>query len=146
MVAGKPCLVFHLSLSIAGNAGVGFMDKIIIHDVEVRMRVGTVEAERNWPQRLLATIELEHDMTQAMQTDDLHFAIDYEKVVNRLREWGANKQWNLLESMASDIADMILEEFAPFSVSVLLKKFELPMTAAVSVHIVKRQKPLKIEN
>jgi hypothetical protein len=48
--------------------------------------------------------------------------------------------------MASDIADMILEEFAPFSVGVLLKKFELPMTAAVSVHIVKRQKPLKKEN
>ncbi len=110
------------------------------------MCLGTVEAERSWPQRLLATIELEHDMTQAMQTDELQFAIDYEKVVNRLREWGSKKQWHLLESMASDIADMILEEFAPFSVSVLLKKFELPMTAAVSVHIVKRQTPLKREN
>jgi len=143
---GKLCLVFHLSLRIDDNAGCRIMDKIIIHDVEVRMRVGTVEAERNWPQKLLATIELEHNMTQAMQTDDLHFAIDYEKVVNRLREWGAKKQWHLLESMASDIADMILEEFAPFSVSVLLKKFELPMTAAVSVHIANRQKPLKKEN
>jgi|LSQX01.2.fsa_nt_gb dihydroneopterin aldolase len=122
------------------------MDKIIIHDLEVRMRVGTIEAERNWPQRLLATIELEHDMTQAMQTDDLHFAIDYEKVVNRLREWGAKKQWNLLESMASDIADMVLEEFNPLAVSVLLKKFELPMTTGVSVYIDRRQKPLKKRN
>jgi len=85
-------------------------------------------------------------MTQAMQTDDLHFAIDYEKVVNRLREWGAKKQWNLLESMASDIADMVLEEFNPLAVSVLLKKFELPMTTGVSVYIDRRQKPLKKRN
>lgn len=119
------------------------MDKIVIHDLEIRMRVGTVDAERNWPQRLLATLEMEHDMTQAMQTDDLHYALDYEKVVKRLQDWGAEKQWKLLETMASDIADLILKEFKPFSVSVQLKKFELPLTAGVSVQIDRRTRPLK---
>ena len=42
------------------------MDKIIIHELEIRMRVGTNDAERNWPQRLLATIELDEDMSMAM--------------------------------------------------------------------------------
>lgn len=119
------------------------MDKIIIHDLEIRMRVGTVDAERNWPQRLLATIELEHNMTQAMLTDELQYALDYEKVADRLREWGSTKQWKLLESMASDIADFILQEFHPASVGVLLKKFELPMTEGVSVQIIGRKTPLR---
>ncbi len=122
------------------------MDKIIIHELEIRMRVGTNDAERNWPQRLLATIELDEDMSMAMKADDLQYAIDYEKVVNSIREWGKDKQWKLLETMASDIADFILTKFQPFAVSVLLKKFELPMTAGVSVQISNRKKPLKNES
>ena len=122
------------------------MDKITIHELEIRMRVGTNDAERNWPQRLLATIELEGDMSMAMKTDDLQYAIDYEKVVNSIREWGQDKQWKLLETMASDIADFILIRFQPCAVSVLLKKFELPMTAGVSVQIYNRKKPLKNES
>ena len=122
------------------------MDKITIHELEIRMRVGTNDAERNWPQRLLATIELEGDMSKAMKTDDLQYAIDYEKVVNSIREWGQDKQWKLLETMASDIADFILIKFQPCAVSVLLKKFELPMTAGVSVQIYNRKEPLKNEN
>ena len=122
------------------------MDKITIHELEIRMRVGTNDAERNWPQRLLATIELEGDMRMAMKTDDLQYAIDYEKVVNSIREWGQDKQWKLLETMASDIADFILIKFQPCAVSVLLKKFELPMTAGVSVQIYNRKEPLKNEN
>jgi 7,8-dihydroneopterin aldolase/epimerase/oxygenase len=119
------------------------MDKIIIHDLEIRMRVGTAVEERSWPQRLLATIEISHDITRAVETDDLAYAIDYEKIVNRLREWGENRQWKLLESMASDIADLILREFHPATVSISLKKFELPLTAGVSVQITNRRKPLK---
>ena len=122
------------------------MDKITIHELEIRMRVGTNDAERNWPQRLLATIELEGDMRMAMKTDDLQYAIDYEKVVNSICEWGQDKQWKLLETMASDIADFILIKFQPCAVSVLLKKFELPMTAGVSVQIYNRKEPLKNEN
>ena len=122
------------------------MDKITIHELEIRMRVGTNDAERNWPQRLLATIELEGDMSMAMKTDALQYAIDYEKVVNSIREWGQDKQWKLLETMASDIADFILIKFQPCAVSVLLKKFELPMTAGVSVQIYNRKEPLKNEN
>jgi len=122
------------------------MDKITIHELEIRMRVGTNDAERNWPQRLLATIELEGDMSMAMKTDDLQYTIDYEKVVNSIREWGQDKQWKLLETVASDIADFILIKFQPCAVSVLLKKFELPMTAGVSVQICNRKEPLKNEN
>ena len=45
--------------------------------------------------------------------------------------------------MASDIADLILLEFYPVSVSVMLKKFELPMCTGVSVQIKERREPLR---
>lgn len=119
------------------------MDKIIIHDLEIRMRVGTIDAERNWPQKLLLTLEIEYNMHRAIKTDDLQYALDYEKIAVRLKEWGETRQWKLLERMASDIADLILLEFYPVSVSVMLKKFELPMCTGVSVQIKERRDPLR---
>lgn len=119
------------------------MERIVIHDLEIRFRVGTIDKERSWPQRLLLTIELECDLSQAMLSDNLTHTIDYEQLVKRLREWGDQHEWKLLETLTSDIADFILQNFHPHSVSLVLKKFELPMTNGVSVQIINRQKPLK---
>jgi FolB domain-containing protein len=47
------------------------MDQIIIKDLEVFYRVGVPDQERAKPQRLLLTVELEHDFTRAAGTDNL---------------------------------------------------------------------------
>ena len=45
------------------------MDKIIIKDLEVNALIGVTESERAQPQRLLITVEMERDLTEAGRRD-----------------------------------------------------------------------------
>lgn len=114
-------------------------DKIIIADLEVAYRVGVTEAERSAPQRLCLTLELFHDLQRASAADDLAATIDYFAVCQRLLHFGDGVHWALIETVAADIAAMILEEFHPRAVTVEVRKFIIPQTRHVSVRITRGQ-------
>jgi FolB domain-containing protein len=109
------------------------VDQITIEDLEVLYRVGVPEQERANPQRLRLTIELERDFTLAAKTDDLAQTIDYHLLSRRLLGFGEGRSWKLIETLAVDLAEMILREFKPERVTVEVKKFVLPETRWVSV-------------
>ena len=109
------------------------MDKIKITDLEVFYQVGVTEEERSKPQRLLLSVEMEHDFTSAVARDNLADTIDYHAVAERLLAYGAGCQWQLIEALAADLAGMILSEFAPRTISVEVKKFVIAQAAHVSV-------------
>ena len=117
------------------------MDKIIIKELEVFMRVGVPDAERAKPQRLLVTVEMEHDFTAAARRDRLQATIDYHAVTVRLGAFGRRRNWKLIETLAVDMAEMILREFEPRRVSVEIKKFILPQTRHVAVRVVRPANP-----
>ena len=111
------------------------MDQIVIQDLEVFYRVGVPDEERANPQRLLLTIELERDFTLAAQADDLEQTIDYDHLSRRLLAFGQGRDWKLIETLAVDLAALILGEFKPARVAVEIKKFVLPETRWVSVRV-----------
>ena len=111
------------------------MDKITISDLEVFYRVGVTEAERAQPQRLLLTVEMFHDFTRATERDDLNWTIDYDAVCRRLMGFGNETAWNLIETLATDVADMVIEEFKAGTVGVEVKKFVIPHARYVSVSL-----------
>src|SRR4051794_33144232 len=111
------------------------MDIITISDLEVSYCVGVPDEERARPQRLLLTIEMEHDFRAAAVEDELSDTIDYFAVSQRLLKFGDGVHWKLIETLAVDIAQMILEEFGPRSVTVEVKKFILPQTRYVSARV-----------
>jgi dihydroneopterin aldolase len=110
---------------------------ISIVDLEVFYRVGVPDAERAQPQRLLLTVELESDFSAAAKTDGIADTIDYFAVTQRLLKFGAGREWKLIEKLAADIADTVLAEFKPLSVSVVVKKFIIPEARHVSVTFVR---------
>jgi FolB domain-containing protein len=109
------------------------MDQIVIQDLEVFYCVGVPDQERALPQRLLLTVELEHDFTLAAQADDVEKTIDYAHLSRRLLGFGDDRHWKLIETLALDLAAMILREFRPERVAVEVKKFVLPEARWVSV-------------
>ena len=113
------------------------MGKISIIDLEVFYRVGVPDAERAQPQRLLLTVELETDFSAAAKTDSIGNTTDYFAVTQRLLKFGDGREWRLIEKLAADIADAILAEFKPRSVTVEVKKFIIPQARHVSVAITK---------
>ena len=103
------------------------MPQISIVDLEVFYRVGVPDAERAQPQRLLLTVEMESDFSNAAKTDSIADTIDYFAVSQRLLKFGEGREWKLIEKLAADIAGAILSEFKPQSVAVEVKKFVSPL-------------------
>lgn len=110
-------------------------DTITLADLEVHYHVGVTDAERAQPQRLLLTIEMQHDFTRAAASDDLRETIDYYAVSRRLLKFGEGRSWKLIEKLASDIAAMVRADFEAEAVTVEVKKFIIPETRHVSVRL-----------
>src|SRR4029077_18665900 len=113
------------------------MTKITIVDLAVFYCVGVPDEERAKPQRLLLTVEMALDFSYAAATDDLTRTIDYHAVSLKLLRFGENRSWKLVEKLAADIAEMILAEFKPESVSVGVKKFIIAEARYIKVSLVR---------
>lgn len=113
------------------------MGKITIVDLEVFMHVGVTDEERAQPQRLLLTVNMDYDFASAALSDRLTKTIDYFAVAQRLLQYGAGRNWKLIEKLATDIADLVLAEFQPNAVTVEVKKFPIPQARHVSVSLTK---------
>jgi len=111
------------------------MDTILISDLEVFYHVGVTDAERAERQRLLVSVELSHDFKSASTNDNLAETIDYDAVCRQLRGFGDGVHWVLIETLATDIAAMVLDQFRPRAVTVTVKKFVIPQAAYVAVKV-----------
>ena len=111
------------------------MSKITIVDLEVFFHVGVPDEERAKPQRLLVTLEMEFDFSSAARTDRITKTIDYYEVAKRVVKCGEGRSWKLIEKLATDVADLVLSEFNPQSVTVEVKKFPIAQARYVSVSV-----------
>ncbi len=115
-------------------------DRITIKDLEVHFRVGVPDEERATPQRLLLTIEMAHDLGPSGASDSLTETIDYHDVCLTVIELGQARRWKLIEALADDICELVLDKFKPISVRVEIKKFILPNTRYVCVEMTRSRK------
>ena len=110
-------------------------DKITIEDLEVHFHVGVPDEERTEPQKLLITIEMAMNLGPSAATDNLTETIDYFTVSQAVKALGQARRWKLIEALADDICELVLRDFKPSSVRVIVKKFILPDTRWVSVEM-----------
>jgi dihydroneopterin aldolase len=115
------------------------MAKITIHDLEVFFHVGVPDEERLKPQRLLLTIEMDHDFRAAAANDDLSKTIDYFDVSQKIIALGNGRSWKLIEKLVNDVAELVLTGYRPAAVTVTVKKFPIPQAAQVSVTLTKQR-------
>ena len=111
------------------------MDVIHICDLEVYYRVGVPDAERARPQPLQIDIRMEHGFSLAAKSDDLRETIDYFAVSQRVLKFGEDREWKLIETLADQLAQTILDEFGPASIRVEIKKFIIRECKYVSVTV-----------
>jgi len=102
-------------------------------------RVGVADAERARPQRLLLTVEMDCDFSAAAKSDDIRDTIDYFAVSRRLLKFGEGRSWKLIEKLAADVANTVLSEFKPQSVTVEVKKFPLADARYVAVTVTRKK-------
>jgi dihydroneopterin aldolase len=111
------------------------MDQIIIEDLVVEARIGVSEEERVQPQQVMVCVVMDLDFSGAAAGDDLTRTIDYFAVSQRLLGLGKGRQWKLIETLAVDVAELILREFKPARVGVEVKKFIIPQARYVAARV-----------
>jgi dihydroneopterin aldolase len=93
--------------------------KVELHGLHVFGYHGVEEEERRLGQLFLYDVELEVGDRGA--SDRIEDALDYRDVATCVREV-SQRQFALLEALATAVADTLLERFAPRSVRVRVRK------------------------
>ncbi len=87
------------------------MDIVYIHDLRIDTIIGVYDWERQVKQTLSFNLDMATDIRQAAATDDLQYTINYKAVSDRLIEFVETSQPQLLETLAENIASLIISEF-----------------------------------
>jgi 7,8-dihydroneopterin aldolase/epimerase/oxygenase len=88
-----------------------FMDIVYIRDLRIDTIIGIYDWERQVKQTVSLDVEMATDIRQAAATDDIQFALNYKAVSKRLITYVENRNALLVETLAEEIAHMILKEF-----------------------------------
>ncbi|MBE8951704.1 MAG: dihydroneopterin aldolase [Quinella sp. 1Q7] len=103
-------------------------DKIILTGLELFGRHGCTEQERKYSQPFVVDAELEFDFSQAGKSDDLADTIDYVAVLADIRAIVEGTPRNLIETVAIEIAETLLNRHAKLdAVKIILRKTDPPV-------------------
>ncbi|MBI4343846.1 MAG: dihydroneopterin aldolase [Candidatus Omnitrophica bacterium] len=110
-------------------------DRLLIHELEARCRLGVYEREQAAPQRILIDLELTIDAARAAAGDDVRQAIDYAQLVGRVKQLAEGSAYRLMETLAEAIAADVLERFEVPALRVRVKKQALPGIGYAAVEV-----------
>lgn len=102
-------------------------DKIVLSNMMFYGFHGTYEHERELGQRFYVDIEFVIDCTMAGKTDDLKDTVDYTAIYSRIKEITENRRFQLLEALASNIAENVLAWEKISEVTVRVRKPAVPI-------------------
>jgi dihydroneopterin aldolase len=94
--------------------------KVELHGLHVFGYHGVEEEEQRLGQAFLYDVELEVGDRGA--SDRLEEAVDYTQVAQSIRELSSAQRFNLLEALATAVADMLMERFEPESLRLRVRK------------------------
>ena len=87
-------------------------DHIFLRGLECQCIIGFIDWERRVPQTVVIDLELPCDCAHAARSDAVGDTIDYKSVAKRVLAYVGASQFQLLETLAQRLAELLLEEFA----------------------------------
>ncbi len=116
------------------------MDAIIIKGLEIESFVGVPDDERKHSQRLEVDAILTPLNTFAEIADTIDRTVDYHAAIQRIAMVAGSHPRRLIETLAKEIAEMLVAEFPALRAEVEVRKFILPETKYVAVRCVRERK------
>ncbi|MFT5720640.1 MAG: dihydroneopterin aldolase [Motiliproteus sp.] len=87
------------------------MDIVYIKELEVETVIGIYDWERKIRQRVNLDLEMGTDIRKAAASEDIDSTLNYKSVSKRLIDFIGQSEFLLVETMAEEIATLILNEF-----------------------------------
>jgi dihydroneopterin aldolase len=102
-------------------------DRIEIRGIEVYARHGVLEREQETAQVFKVDVTVYTDLTLAGQTDDLGDTLDYSALALDVREVVGSESHRLLETVAAQVADVVMGHPAVTRSVVTIHKPDAPI-------------------
>lgn len=111
------------------------MDIVFIQGLKIDTVIGIYDWEREIRQDIVLDIEMSTDVKRASETDHIDQALNYKAVSKRLIEFVQASEFQLVETLAERICQIIIEEFEVEQVKLTLNKGEA-VTGAQGVGVI----------
>lgn len=99
------------------------MDIIYLHGLQVDCVIGVWDWERRIKQTITIDIDMGLDIRLAAASDDLKDTLSYKDVAKRVKAFVANSGFQLVEKLAEEVANILLNEFDVHGCRVRINKF-----------------------
>lgn len=87
------------------------MDIVYIRELRIETVIGIYEWERRIRQSVVLDLEMAADIARAAATDNIADALNYKAVAKRVIAFVEASQFQLVETLAERVAEIVLEEF-----------------------------------
>lgn len=114
-------------------------DTIEIRRLSVNTRIGVPDEERAEIQTLFVTVRMVSSQGFVALADDVLRTVDYYAVACQIQALAAAKPRRLIETLATDIVEMLFENHPLRRVDITVEKHILPDTECVAVHLTRER-------
>ncbi len=88
------------------------MDIVFINDLRIETIIGIYDWERKVKQTISLDLEMGTDIRKSAETDAIEDTLDYKAVAKRLIAFVGESEYQLVETLAEKITDIVLTEFS----------------------------------
>lgn len=88
------------------------MDIVYIQDLKIQTVIGIFDWERAIRQTICLDLEMASDIRPAAEQDSIDHALNYKAVADRIVEFVEASEFQLVETLAERIAELVLNEFS----------------------------------
>ena len=103
------------------------MDKIFLSDLHIDTIIGIYDWERETLQTLSFDLEMDWDIRKAAKSDNITDTLDYGSVANTIVEFVEASRYQLIETLAEQLAALLLNTFP-------IPKIKLTLSKPVALH------------
>lgn len=98
------------------------MNTIFIRDLEIMMSIGIHDHERVASQRVLVSIDAELDPNMRHNVDHIDETVSYETLVNTVKSLAQTRHFDLVETLAEEVAAECLKDQRIHAIGVEIAK------------------------
>jgi dihydroneopterin aldolase len=97
-------------------------DRIFLRNLECQCIIGFIDWERRVKQKVVLDLEFPTNCARAAASDNVSDTVDYKRVAKRVLGYVGESQYQLIETLAHNLAMLLLEEFSLQWIRISLNK------------------------
>lgn len=87
------------------------MDIIYIRELKIETVIGIYAWERQVKQAIILNLQMATDIRRAAATDQIEYTLNYKAVAKRLIDFVSHSEFQLVETLAEKITEVVITEF-----------------------------------